>query len=244
MAKRISYIVKVSGVPARDGAGEYDGGNTLLKARAEAKVFARRLPGAKVSIATYDGNDAERLDIVEVVSQGQPGAPPRVPAFDDEEDDRHTWSAHYRAVARNGWGKDYKSGGQLVTVLPVEEEDRKRWPFELGDATQIAFLKSRWLRVEVPEEARDEAESAAEDREPLEPEDDDYVVGFGRHGGYDVFTQGRSNGLGHFRELDDAMSFIRDKMHRENFYPNIWAAKERGDWDLIDGFGNMLRRGR
>lgn len=46
------YLVRVSGVGSIDGAGEYDGGNTLAAAKREGREFARRVPRADVGIYT------------------------------------------------------------------------------------------------------------------------------------------------------------------------------------------------
>ena len=46
------YLIKISGVSPRDGAGEYDGGNTLAAAKREGREFARRVSRADIEIYT------------------------------------------------------------------------------------------------------------------------------------------------------------------------------------------------
>ena len=51
------YIIKVSGVSSRDGAGEYDGGDTLADAKRKArKEFAPYAPHADIGIYTVTRN--------------------------------------------------------------------------------------------------------------------------------------------------------------------------------------------
>jgi hypothetical protein len=35
-------------------------------------------------------------------------------------------------------------------------------------------------------------------------------------------------------EIDDAPAAVKEYMDREQFWPNVWLARERGGWDLLD----------
>ena len=38
--------------------------------------------------------------------------------------------------------------------------------------------------------------------------------------------------IGEFRTDEDAEKFIRDRMEREKFWPNVWWVSDHGNWDL------------
>jgi hypothetical protein len=87
------YIVKLSNITSSQGAGEYDGGHTLEKARREANFFAMHSPGARITIntATRDG----RLKLVEVYHE------PRSEGL--RRDTKHRSRTRTEYVASLGW---------------------------------------------------------------------------------------------------------------------------------------------
>jgi hypothetical protein len=72
-------------------------------------------------------------------------------------------------------------------------------------------------------------------------EDDDFVLQDGDRfsGGIDVFRGGRK--FGNYEDKRDALRAIEKRMERDQFFPNIWYVNERGNTDLLDGNGNIVR---
>jgi hypothetical protein len=79
-----------------------------------------------------------------------------------------------------------------------------------------------------------------EDADLFSDEDmaESYVITDARRGGYDVRQGGKS--VGHFKDKDEALEAIDERMEKENFFPNIYYVNERGNTDLIDPDGKIL----
>jgi hypothetical protein len=72
------------------------------------------------------------------------------------------------------------------------------------------------------------------------PEEEDCFITDKTSGGYDVSCGGKYKK--HFSDFNDAMTFIREWMNENRFYPNIWTVNERGTVDLLTGNRKRSRR--
>jgi hypothetical protein len=69
---------------------------------------------------------------------------------------------------------------------------------------------------------------------PNEPEAEDYVVSdSGRLGAKYSVSQYDMGHLGEFDEWDEAIAFIKDKMERDQFYPDVWYVDDHGGIELV-----------
>lgn len=73
-----------------------------------------------------------------------------------------------------------------------------------------------------------------------EPNEDDAFISDRVRGGYDVSYSGKF--LGNFREYDDAVIAIGDKMKTSNFWPNVWHVSDHGNTHLIADFNPEYER--
>ena len=150
---------------------------------------------------------------------------------------------HFHTVMLNGWGTLYDVDGVDVHVFDVDERERAVFP-ELGDKTQIAFENRSlgggsfdWREVAVPEQARIDPDE--HEQGPVIA-DDDYVIQDARRGlGHEVY-QGRRL-FGRFETKLDAVHEINAAMQAAGFYPNVWYVNERGNTDLLDQHGRVIR---
>ena len=119
------YIVKLSNITSSQGAGEYDGGHTLEKARREANFFAMHSPGARITIntATRDG----RLKLVEVYHE------PRSEGL--RRDTKHRSRTRTEYVASLGWNiRDAEEGRAPLWIVD-------RDPIYVGSSGQVAHRR-------------------------------------------------------------------------------------------------------
>jgi hypothetical protein len=247
MARNKNFIVKLTGISDRDGKGEYPGGSTLTAARREAAHFAKHRPAARVSIVMPVPGDEERLELVEVYSEGTPGAMPSA-ADDDEAHDEYI--EYFTRLLKNGYSiGTVKSGtrphhaAQIIYLFDIDEEERERFPFLRG-RDRVAFTKTKrgkLVEVEVPhghERERLPGESASGGPEIA---DHDYVIQDRRRGGFEVFQHGHMVESTKSTDFEDILEYVKAHAKRENFYPNLWYVNERGNTDMLDYEGNIVR---
>ncbi len=150
---------------------------------------------------------------------------------------------HFHTVMLNGWGTLYDVDGVDVHVFDVDERERAMFP-ELGDKTQIAFENRSlgrgswdWREVAVPEQALIESDEHAQG--PVIA-DDDYVIQDARRGmGKEVYRGQRL--FGKFETTRAALRAIDAAMQAGGLYPNVWYVNERGNTDLLDQNGRVIR---
>jgi hypothetical protein len=108
-----------------------------------------------------------------------------------------------------------------------------------------AKAEKAWSRIEEEvggeEEEEDDEGEYDEDDEVFSDEEmrEGYVIHDARKGGYTVAHDGRH--FGSYDDMDAALSDIKEHMERDNFYPNIYYVNERGNVDLLDSEGNIIR---
>jgi hypothetical protein len=98
------------------------------------------------------------------------------------------------------------------------------------------------------DDGEDDEEEGDEGDESEDEEDEDlfsdeemasgYVISDSRGGGYDVVNEHKH--VGHYKDMDEALSAIEEHMKASNWFPNVYYVNERGNVDLLDGDGSVI----
>lgn len=68
-----------------------------------------------------------------------------------------------------------------------------------------------------------------------------YIIQDARHGGYEVYHNGKQVIKVRAGEFDSAVGQIRFHMVEHKFYPDIYYVNERGNIELLDKNGKMIK---
>lgn len=69
---------------------------------------------------------------------------------------------------------------------------------------------------------------------PNEPDPEDYIISdAGRLGGNYAVSEYEGRHLGEFEEWDEAIAFIKSKMEKDQFYPDVWYVDDHGGIELV-----------
>lgn len=70
--------------------------------------------------------------------------------------------------------------------------------------------------------------------DPEYPEDDDYVISDDRQGLRVSVVNGDSEVFSGEDPYEEAYSYIKDRMKREGYYPNVWSESDHGNFEIIN----------
>jgi hypothetical protein len=124
---------------------------------------------------------------------------------------------------------DLAYAGHVSEIVEAETEEEAIKKAEQMGTGNIGKL-FRWPEADMIEEA-------AEEPDPGEPEEGDYIISSCGCLGSDTRVSIVGGGSADLRgeEQDaDARAYIRDRMQRENFYPTVWMASDHGNLDIVD----------
>jgi hypothetical protein len=72
-----------------------------------------------------------------------------------------------------------------------------------------------------------------ETMEDAGPQEGDYIISSGRGTHVSEHQEGGGKYLGEFANQDEAEAFIRQRMDKEQFWPNVWTCSDHGNLNLI-----------
>jgi hypothetical protein len=129
-----------------------------------------------------------------------------------------------KCPSKHGEGRE--CGFRATVILyRIDMEDNDGTPF--CDPCAEDAMESGLFRTE--EDAEDEGD------EEHEPTEGDYTMTpTGPLGSLISVGQVEGKHLGTFATDDGARQFIRDRMEREQFWPNVWNVSDHGNWDLTE----------
>jgi hypothetical protein len=186
------------------------------------------------------------------------------PPDDIDFDDKDTRWTIYRVALEKGVpdGGSYKSAAKTAGMKPSE----LKAAFESDDPMVRAGAYAAWAAHYGWEEfdpyplvldkkavedrydteigsGEDEDEPEGEEQEDEEDFDegmeDGYIISDVRSGSGVIVTQANKR-VGKYKDKDEALDAIDERMEKEKFYPNIYYVNERGNTDLIDVNGKII----
>lgn len=151
----------------------------------------------------------------------------------------------YDAMLESGQDEDVEVDGETVAIFTVTDEDREKFP-ALKSRERVAFYESNdgfWTEVDVPETGDDEDGGGGNGGPP----DDEqlyqsFVISDKRGGGYTLkLADSRKTKSFGADGFDDALKHVRRVMDDDETGSDIYYVNERGNIDLIDVEGTILK---
>jgi hypothetical protein len=177
----------------------------------------------------YDGYDHDGDEIaLAMIERGEPRGTGWLITTDESEQmvfelvEHWHMDDHEANNKANGWIAADTSTEELETVLltgvPGIETDETEEDEE----------------DEEEEDEEEEDEEDEDDEDEDRPSDEDYTLTTcGSLGGMIGVKVIGGRFLGQFAEQDDAEEFIRDRMNKQKFWPNVWWVSDHGNWNCI-----------